>query len=73
MYQARVRRAYAVQTGRRDESVRGDPDLPRSQGSLVVSDVRYDCPARMSNTVACETLDAMCRVCGVHCGILFAR
>ena len=21
----------------------------------------------MSNTVACETLDAMCNVCGAHC------
>ncbi len=29
--------------------------------------------SRMPNTVACETLDAMCAVCGIHCGILFTR
>lgn len=30
--------------------------------------MRYATP--VSNTAACVTLDAVCSVCGVHCGIL---
>lgn len=30
--------------------------------------MRY--PTPVSNTAACVTLDAVCSVCGVHCGIL---
>ncbi len=41
------------------------PNVIATQSMKTTENVGDD--IAMSNTIACETLDAMCNVCGIHC------